>query len=133
MSQENAETVRKSWEGLMRGDATGLEIFDSDVVYEDDLLPDNAGETYRGVEGLQRAWSVWTEPWDEIGTELEWVRASGTDLVVSCHRAHMRGKGSGIKGARRYAYVWRFRAGKVVYCKSFGDPREALEAVGLSE
>jgi hypothetical protein len=57
MSQENVETVRTSWE-WMNGDPTALlEVLDSDVIYEDDLLPDHAGETYRGVDGLVRAWS----------------------------------------------------------------------------
>jgi ketosteroid isomerase-like protein len=45
----------------------------------------------------------------------------------------MRGKGSGIEGERRYAYLWRFRAGKIVYYKSFGDPSEALDAAELPE
>ena len=133
MSHENVEIVRRSWEAWMKGDATALAVFDSDVVFEDDFLPDHVGETYRGLEGLQKAWSAWTEPWDEFETDIEWVRAAGTDEVVSCHRARMRGKGSGVKGELLYAYVWRFRAGKIVYCKSFGDPSEALKAVGLSE
>ena len=30
-------------------------------------------------------------------------------------------------------HVWRFQASKIVYCESFGDQAEALEAVGLSE
>jgi ketosteroid isomerase-like protein len=45
----------------------------------------------------------------------------------------MRGKGSGVEAEIRCAYVWRFRGGKVVYCKSYVDPAEALEAAGLSE
>jgi ketosteroid isomerase-like protein len=133
MSQENVELLRSSWERLMKGDAAAREVFDSGVVYEDDLLPENAGETYRGVGEMMRAWSVWAEPWDELETEIEWVRDAGADCVVSCHRARMRGKGSGVEGERRYAYLWRFRGNKVIYCKSFGDPREALEALGLSD
>src|SRR6476620_4170556 len=131
MSHENVETVRRSWERLMKGDATALAVFDSDVVFEDDFLPDHVGETYRGVEGVQRAWFVWAEPWAEFETDIEWVRGAGTDVVVSCHRARMRGKGSGVQGERRYAYLWRFRDGQVIYCKAFGEPSEALEAVGL--
>ena len=131
MSQENMETVRRSWEGWMKGDSAAVAVFDSDVVYQDDLLPDSAGEIYRGIGGLLKAWSMWAEPWDELETHIEWVRAAGSDEVVSCHRARMRGKASGVKGERRYAYVWRFRAGKIVYLRSFGDPREALEAAGL--
>jgi hypothetical protein len=52
MSKENVEIVRSSWEGLMKGDAAALEVFDRGVVYESDLLPENAGETYRGVDGM---------------------------------------------------------------------------------
>ena len=69
----------------------------------------------------------------EFETDLEWVRDAGRDVAVSCHRARTRGKGSGIRGEIRYAYVWRFQEGKIVYCKSFGEPTEALEAVGLPE
>ena len=29
--------------------------------------------------------------------------------------------------------LWRFRQGKVIYCKSYLDPADALEAAGLSE
>ena len=133
MSQENVELLRSSWERLMKGDAAAREVFDSGVVYEDDLLPENAGETYRGVDGMMKAWSVWAEPWDELGTEIEWIRDAGADWVVSCHRARMRGRGSGVKGERRYAYLWRFRGNKIIYCKSFGDPKQALETLGLSE
>jgi ketosteroid isomerase-like protein len=134
MSQSKAETVRKSWEAWMKGDAAALlGILDNAVVYEDDLLPDHAGETYRGVDGLVRAWSSWTEPWEDFESGLEWVRDAGRDVVVSCHWARMRGKGSGIPGEISYAYIWRFQAGKIVYCKSFGAPIDALEAAGLSE
>jgi len=134
MSQENVETVRTSWEAWMKGDATALlAVFHRDILYEDDLLPDHAGETYRGVEGLVRAWTSWTEPWEDFESGLSWVRDAGRDVVVSCHWARMRGKGSGIPGEASYAYLWRFQAGKIVYCKSFGEPSEALEAVGLSE
>ena len=38
-----------------------------------------------------------------------------------------------IKVDFRYAYLWRFEGGKVVYLKSYRDPRQALEAAGLSE
>jgi ketosteroid isomerase-like protein len=133
MSQENVETVRTSWEAWMKGDATALlAVLHPEIVYEDDLLPDHAGETYRGVEGLVRAWTSWTEPWEDFESGLEWVRDAGRDLVVSCHWARMRGKGSGIPGEASYAYVWRFQGSKIVYCKSFGEPSEALKAVGLS-
>src|SRR4051812_6180104 len=83
--------------------------------------------------GSVRAWTSWTEPWEDFEIDLEWVRDAGRDVAVSCHRARMRGKASGIRAEIRYAYLWRFQQGKIVYCKSFGEPTEALEAAGLSE
>jgi ketosteroid isomerase-like protein len=131
MSQENVERVRALWPAVNRGDTASLAFFDGDVVYESDLLPDHVGQTYRGIDGLVKAWSVWTEAWDGLETDIEWVRDAGTDAVVSCHQARMRGKGSGVEADLRYAYLWRFRDGNVIYCKGFRDPAEALEAVGL--
>ena len=40
---------------------------------------------------------------------------------------------SAIEVDFRYAYLWRFEGGKVVYLKSYRDPQQALEAAGLSE
>ena len=132
MSQENVETVRKSWDALMSGDTGARSVFDPNVIYENDLLPDDIGETYQGIEGVLKAWTLWAQPWEKLETDLEWVRGAG-DKVVSCHLARMRGKGSGVAGEFRYAYLWRFRAGKVVFCKAYRHPSEALEAAGLSE
>jgi ketosteroid isomerase-like protein len=133
MSQENVRRVRALWAAVNRGDTGSLALFDTDVVYEQDLLPDHIGQTFRGIEGVVKAWSAWTEAWDQLDTDVEWVRDAGRDAVVSCHRARGRGKRSGVDAALRYAYLWRFREGKVIYCKGFGDPTEALEAAGLSE
>jgi len=133
MSQENVQRIRDLWPTVNRGHTASLAFFDNDVVYESDLLPDHVGQAYRGIDGLVKAWSVWTEAWDRLETDIEWVRDAGRDAVVSCHQARMRGKGSGVEAELRYAYLWRFRDGKVIYCKGFRDPKEALVAVGLSE
>jgi ketosteroid isomerase-like protein len=134
MSEENVELIRQGWESSMRGDPTDLDLSfaDADVVYEDDILPDHAGETYHGHEGIRRAWARAVEPWGSFSNEIEWARDAG-DEVVTCHLMRAKGKESGIAGEGRYAYIWRFRDGKVVYVKSFADPAEALEAAGLSE
>ena len=134
MSQENVEALKKLWQELMAGDlaAIGLSLVDPDVVYEDDLLPDHSGESYHGHEGLQRAWAQFLEPWETFENDMEWTRDAG-NAVVSFHRVRVRGKGSGIAGELRYAYVFRFRKGKIIHVKSYGDPSEALEAVGLLE
>jgi ketosteroid isomerase-like protein len=134
MSRENVELLRERWEATMKRDPTDLDLsfVDPDVVYEDEILPDHAGQTYHGHEGIRRAWTRATEPWESFENEIEWARDGGDD-VVTCHRMPVKGKGSGIAGEIKYAYLWRFRDGKVVYCKSFRDPAQALKAASLSD
>ena len=127
--------IRREWDAWMADDPYVLgdmSLIDSDVVYEDAVLPDHSGETYRGHEGMRKAWALATEPWDDFKCEMEWARDAG-DKVVSGHRVSGRGKGSGIEMEAHYAYVWAFRDGKVVHLKAYLDTTEALEAAGLSE
>ena len=42
------------------------------------------------------------------------------------------GRHTGLGFELRLAYLWRFRAGKVVYFRSLRDPEEALELASLS-
>jgi ketosteroid isomerase-like protein len=133
MSQENVETVRKMWEASMEDDPADLDLslLAEDVVYEDDVLPDHGGETYRGHAGILRAWARAIEPWEDSENVIEWARDAG-EQVVSCHRVRGRGRASEIRVDFQYAYVWRFDGEKVVYVKSYRDPANALEAAGLS-
>ena len=61
MSQENVERLRAVCERWGSGGEADLSLFDPDVVFEDNILPDHAGETYRGHEGVveqrERGWS----------------------------------------------------------------------------
>jgi len=45
-----------------------MSLLDSEVTYEDAILPDHVGETYRGVEGVARATERWLEPYEEVTT-----------------------------------------------------------------
>ena len=136
MSRENVEFVERMWSELMSGDSRTLDVstLDPEVVYEDELLPDHAGETYRGHEGIQRAWTRALEALEagSFENELRWARDAG-DGVVSCHHVKSRGAGSGIELEFDYAYLWKLRDRKIVYCKAFRDPAEALKAAGLGE
>ena len=66
-----------------------LEQFDPDVVYEDTTLPDHAGESYRGRDGVARAIERWSEPYKELTVDLEQVFGSG-DCLVSIRRVRAR-------------------------------------------
>jgi ketosteroid isomerase-like protein len=136
MSNENVEIVREMWETVLTDDHTTIpaSFIDPEVTYEDEILPDHAGETYRGYDGMQRAWTWALESFEDepFDNRILWVRDAG-DAVVTCHHVCGRGRGSGVELEFDYAYLWRLRAGRVIYCKSFRVPAQALEAAGLSE
>lgn len=105
--------------------------FDPEVTYEDTALPDHAGETYRGVDGIIRATERWVEPFEEMTIDLERIVGTG-DRLVSIHRWRARARRTGIAFDEPLAIAWTFRRGKVIHFRSFRDPDEALEEAGLS-
>jgi ketosteroid isomerase-like protein len=100
--------------------------------YEDDFLPDHAGETYRGLDGLRRAWTGFVEPFEEMAYHPERIVGSG-DRVVSTHRVRAKARHSGIVQDFRVAYIWTFRNGRLSHCRGLVDIDQALKAVGLEE
>jgi ketosteroid isomerase-like protein len=108
-------------------------VYAPEFAYEDDFLPDHIGETYRGIDGLRRAWIGFTEPFEEMVYELERVVGSG-DRVVSIHRVRSKARHTGIVQDFRVAYAWTFRGGRLSHCRAFLDAEEAaLEAAGLEK
>src|SRR5690349_19793654 len=131
MSQENVERLRAVWDAWNRGELD-LSMLDPEVVYEDTVLPDSAGETYRGPEGVVKGWTRWTEAWEEFTTEVDQIFDAGEQLV-SIHTVHLQGKHSGASMTFRYAYLYTLRDGKAIQIRSYSNPADALEAAGLSE
>jgi ketosteroid isomerase-like protein len=136
MSQENVENLRAfvtEWdlEAMSRGEGD-MSLLDPEVAYEDTNLPDHVGEIYRGHEGVARATERWTDAYEELTSELEQIVGMG-DRLVSIHRVRARARHSGIEAEGPLAYLWTFRAGKVIHFQSFREPEEALEAAGLRE
>jgi ketosteroid isomerase-like protein len=143
MSQENVENLRahlESWSGKVGPDIQGavsrgeidMSVLDPEVTYDDSALPDHAGETYRGHDGVLRAWEQWSEPFEEVTAELEEIVGVG-DRLVSIHRVRVKAQHTGIEFEMPLANLYMFRAGKVIHIRSYRDPEEALEAAGLSE
>jgi len=126
----------ESWDPLQdleawkRGEVPDL--FDPGVAYEDTILPDHAGETYRGFEGLIRATERWIEPFDSVSQELVTIHGAG-DRCVSVHRLRMHAHHMDLDLETDVAYLWELRNGKVVYFKTFNEPGDAMTAAGLGE
>ncbi len=123
--------VRGTLEAWNRGEAD-VSLLDPAVTYEDTILPDHVGETYRGAEGIARATERWLEPYEEVTIKLEQIVGAG-DRLVSIHRARSRARHTGIEFEMPLAYFWTFRDGKVIHLCSYLDPADALEAAGLAE
>jgi ketosteroid isomerase-like protein len=142
MSQENVENLRafletwsrEAWtpEAWQQGDVIDMSLLDPDVIYEDTVLPDHAGEAYRGHEGVVRAAQRWIEGSEWLLIELEQI-VGGGDRLVSIHRARSKARHTGIEFDMALVYLWTFRDGKVTHFTSFLDPEQALEAAGLEE
>jgi ketosteroid isomerase-like protein len=143
MSEENVRNLRgylETWdpkgdlEALHRGevDMSLMSLIDPQVAYEDTVLPDHVGETYHGFDGMVRATEQWLEPFESVKVELERILDTG-DRLVSIHRMQMKARHTGIEFESPLAYLWTFRDGKVIHIKSYLNPTEALEAVGLRE
>jgi ketosteroid isomerase-like protein len=132
MSQENVDALRAFWQTWNTSEAPDLSLLDPDVTYEDTILPDHVGETYRGPEGVARAVARWFEPFEEITISLERIVGEG-DCLVSVHIVRTKARHTGIEFESPLAYVYTLREGKVIRFKSFWDPQQALESAGLAE
>jgi ketosteroid isomerase-like protein len=132
MSQENVERLRASWVIWQSSGEPELSLLDPDVVFEDNVLPDHAGEAHRGHEGVLRAARNWLKAYERTTIELEQIVGSG-DRLVSIHRFRGKGRYSGIEDGGRYAYLWTFQDGKVIHFVSFRDSADAIEAMGRPE
>ena len=132
MSDENVEALRAFWETWDTSEAPDMSLLDPDVTYEDTILPDHVGETYRGPEGVARALARWFEPFEEIKVSLERIVGEG-DRLVSIHAVRTKARHTGIEFESPLAYSWTLRNGKVVHLKSFWDANEALADLSLED
>jgi ketosteroid isomerase-like protein len=99
--------------------------------FEEGSLPDMAGQAYRGLEGLRRSLTTFTEPFEAVIYDFERLVGSG-DRLVSIYRMRARARHSGISLDFQLAYILSVRDDRIVHVQAgFRDPSEALKAVGL--
>ena len=135
MSQENVEAFKRGVEAANRRDLeAALEEFDPEVEWHPGLLMSVEGEAtvYRGHEGIRVLYRDFDELFDKVHWEYAEIRDLG-DRVVGIGRFRMRGKGSGAETETPVGSVVAFQNGKAVRVQTYLDPKEALEAAGLSE
>jgi ketosteroid isomerase-like protein len=108
----------------------GAALYTPDFVYEDSVMPDHHGETYRGFEGYRRAVATFTEPFEEMIYDLQRLVGSG-DRVVAIYRGRATARHTGIKFDQQAAYVLSYLGGRIAHVRAYLDPDEALKAAGL--
>ncbi len=104
-----------------------LEMFDPDVVFEDSAMFD---ETFRGHEGIVEAFRRWIDVFTSTRVDLIELVGEG-DKAVSIHRFRATAHHTGVEVKGEYAFLWRFRDGRIVHYQSVTDPASALRAAGL--
>jgi ketosteroid isomerase-like protein len=131
MSHENVDLVHDLAEAVNRGDLDWL-LAHADEELE--FIPLRAGTegSFRGPDGLRRYIEDTQESFDIFEVSLNDVRAVG-DKTVGWGRLRFRGRGSGIETEVTTAAVARFRQGRLLHFKDYGDRDKALEAAGLRE
>jgi ketosteroid isomerase-like protein len=131
MSQENVELVR-SW--LSRWNA-GERSF-ADQIHPDAEILDRGlmeGRLLRGRDGARRLFREIDEQFDEWTLTMEEWRDAG-DYVVALGQVRMHGRGSGITFDQPAGWLVEIRDGQIFRLENFlDDPKDALEAAGLSE
>lgn len=118
-----------AWETFSRPLAA---VVAPEFVYEDEVLPDHAGETYHGLDGLRRASAAYVEPFAEMIYDLERIVGSG-DRFVSIHRVRATARHSGIVQDVQAAYIWTYHGGRLIHLRGFVGAEQALKAAGLEE
>ena len=135
MSQENVEAFKRGLEAGNRGDIEGLlEELDPEVEWHSALHAFLRGEqtVFRGHEGVREMLGDLNDAFGEIHIEISEIRDLGDGLVAIGH-TRTRGRGSGVETETPLAFVTEVRNGKTISIRAYLDPKEALEAAGLSE
>jgi ketosteroid isomerase-like protein len=135
MSEENVEGFKRSFEAANRHDFDAvLEELDPAVEWHPAVGVGLAGEAtvLRGREEVRKWFQDLFEAFDDLRFELSESRDLGDELLAF-GRVHAHGTQSGVEIDSPLAWLVRAKNGKAIWVQSYLDPKEALEAAGLSE
>jgi ketosteroid isomerase-like protein len=135
MSQENVDSFQRAIAAYNRGDMEGLlKEHDRDVEWHPVLQVLLGGEAtvYRGHEGVREFVGDLDEAFSELRIEIAGIRDLG-DRLVGIGRLVGRGKESGAETETPIGWLVEYKNGKAARVMTYIDPKEALEAAGLSE
>ncbi len=132
MSQENVEAYKRAVEAANRQDLEAmLAEFDSEVEWYPAVVG-LGSEVYRGTEGIRELFGDMGETIPDAFFEVSEIRDLG-DRLLSFGRLRAHGLESGAPTEVPFAQLVHFTDSKATVLRTFLDPKEALEAAGLSE
>jgi ketosteroid isomerase-like protein len=122
VSEADAETLRRSYEALNRGDAkTALEALDPGGVWrESPELP--GGTELRGRDAVLDFLEDFLAQWREFRQEIDDTVVAGDRVAVLIHLTAV-GRASGIEVDTRYAHVRTMRGARGSTWRPTGIPR----------
>jgi ketosteroid isomerase-like protein len=134
MSQENVETVRRSWQAFADSGLDALMgFFDSEVSWRAiEGAPDDVGEMH-GKDALRRYLQDWLDTFEDVTTVPTELLDVGDDRVVGMQHVTGRARLSGVETELRYALLYTLRDGRIVRGREYADRQQALEAAGFAE
>jgi ketosteroid isomerase-like protein len=135
MSKEDVEAFKRGLDTFNRRDIEALlEELDPEVEWHPALPVLVGGEAtvYRGHGGVREMLRDLDEAFAETHVEIWEIRDLGNRLVA-IGRTRARGKESGAETESPWAGVAEYKDGRAIRIRTYLDPKEALEAVGLRE
>jgi ketosteroid isomerase-like protein len=133
MSRENVEIAHRLADAVARQDVSLLiELTDPQVEWHSFVAQLQEGGVYRGHDGLRQYMKDLGEAFEVLQLTIDDTLAIGA-VVLIVGRLRYRGKGSGVENESLAGYMLKVRRGKVLLLRTFREPEEVLEAVGLGE
>jgi ketosteroid isomerase-like protein len=131
--ETNAELVRRALDAANQEPpdvATLMEVYALDHLLITDWGTGDT-ESYRGLEGFQKAMADNSEQWNDFSVEPEQIIDADGDRVVVVARSRGRGTSSGAAVDRQTGIVLTVRDGQIVTTRFYPDPPDAFAAAGL--
>ena len=133
MSQQNVDLVHRLIEAFNARDLETLGRLTHDDFEFVSILAavDAGGSTFRGPDAWTGYFAAMDQTWDEWRARDYEVFDAGGDSVVCAFRMVGKGKRSGVPVDRAVGLTYRIRDVRVWRMRSYLEPAEAFEAVGL--
>jgi ketosteroid isomerase-like protein len=130
VATEAANIVRQGYEFFSRTGKPPLHLFDPDILWKVDALPE--GQTVHGRERVAELLSSLHEVFEGYHAEPEEFEDLGSGRVLAVVRQHGKAKESGVDlgSLGVFFHLWEVRGGKIVRHEAYFDKKKAFAAAG---